>query len=60
MSQHRNKMNRDKRSHDRLLYVATKVSTQCKQVLSRHNKMGRDKMSKLNIEESYHDMKTGS
>ena len=36
MSQHRNELNREKRGRDRILYVATKVSTQCKEVLSRH------------------------
>ena len=60
MSQHRNKVNKEKRGHNILLYVATKVSTQCKEVLSLHNKLGRDVTSKLNIEESCRDMKTGS
>ena len=60
MSQHRNKPNKEKRGRDRLLYVATKVSTQCKEVLSRHNKLGHDRTSKLNTEESCRDMKTGS
>ena len=58
MSQHRNKLNREKRGRNRLLYVATKISTQCKEVLPRHNKLGRDRMSKMNTEESYRDMKT--
>ena len=60
MSQHRNKLNREKRGCNRLLNVVTKVSTQCKKVLSRHNKLGCDRTSKLNTEESYRDMKTGS
>ena len=60
MSKHRNKLNREKRGRDRLLYVATNVSTQCKEVLLRHKKMGRDRTSKLNTEESCRDMKTGS
>ena len=60
MSQHRNKLNREKRGRDRLFQVATKVSTQCKEVLSRHNKLGRDITIKLNTEESCHNMKTGS
>ena len=60
MSQHRNKLNREKRGRDRLLYVMKKILTQCKEVLSRHNKLGRDIMSKLNIEESCCDMKTRS
>ena len=59
MSQHRNRLNREKRGCDRLLYVMTKISTQCKEVLSQHNKLGRDRTSKLNIEESCRDMKTG-
>ena len=59
MSQHINKLNREKRGHDRLLYVVTKVSTQCKEVMSRHNKLGCDRTSKLNTEESCRDMKTG-
>ena len=33
MSQHKNKLNRKKRGRDRLLYVTTKVSTQCKEVM---------------------------
>ena len=57
MSQHKNKMNREKLGHDRLLYVATKISTQCKEVLSRHNKLGRDRTSKLNTDESCRDSK---
>ena len=57
MSQHRNEMNS---GHDRILYVATKVPTQCKEVLSRHNKLSRDKTSKLNTEETCRDMKNGS
>ena len=60
MSQHKNKLNKEKRGLDRLLYVTTKISTQCKEVLLRHNKLGHDKTSKLNTEESYRDMKTGS
>ena len=48
MSQHKNKLNREKRGRDRLLYVGIKNSTQCKEVLSRHNKLGRDKTSKMN------------
>ena len=59
MSQHRNKLNRQKRGRDRLLYVTIKISIQCKEVLSRHNKLGRDRMSKLNTEESCCDMKIG-
>ena len=58
MSQHRNKLNREKRGRDSHLYVAIKVSTQCKEVLSRYNKLGCDKTSKLNTEESCRDMKT--
>ena len=60
MSQHKNKLNREKRGCDRLLYVATKISTQCKEVLSRHNKLGHDRMRKLKTEESCRDRKTGS
>ena len=60
MSQHRNKLNKEKRDRDILLYVATKVSTQCKEVMSQHNKLGRDRTSKLNTEESCRDMKTRS
>ena len=60
MSQHRNKLNREKRGLDRLLYVATKISTQFEEVLSQHKKMGRDITIKLNTEESCRDMKTGS
>ena len=60
MSQHKNKINREKRGCYRLLYVATKISTQYKEVMSRHKKLGRDRTSKLNTEESYHNMKTGS
>ena len=56
MSQH-NKMNREKRGRDRLLYVATKISTQCKEVLSRHNKLGHDRTSKLNTKQSCRDSK---
>ena len=57
MSQHKNKFNREKRGRDRLLYITTKVSKQCKEVLSRHNKQGRDRTSKLNTEESCRDNK---
>ena len=60
MSQHKNKLNREKRGRDRLLYVVTKISTQGKEVLSRHNKLGHERMSKLNIEEPCLDMKTRS
>ena len=60
MSQHKNKLNREKRGRAKPLYVVTKNSTQCKEVLSRHNKLGRDRTSKLNTEESYCDRKTGS
>ena len=60
MSQHINKLNREKRGRDRLLYVAINISTQCKEVLSRHSKLGRDRMSKLKTEESCRDMKSGS
>ena len=60
MSQHKNKLNKEKRGHDKIFQDTTKVLTQCKEVLSRHNKLGRDRMIKLNIEESYRDMKNGS
>ena len=60
MSQHRNRLNREKRGRNRLLYVVTKISTQCKEVMLRHNFLGRDRMSKLNTEESCRNMKIGS
>ena len=60
MSQHGNELNREKQGRNRLLYVATKVSTQRKEVLSGHNKLSHDRTSKLNIEESCRDMKNGS
>ena len=45
-SQHRNKLNTDKQGHDILIYVMTKIPTQGREVLSLHNKLGRDtKMS---------------
>ena len=53
MSQHRTKLNREKRGRDRIFYVTIKNSTQCKEVR-------RDITSKLNIEESCRDMKTRS
>ena len=60
MLQHKNRLNREKQGHDRLLYGATKISTQCKEALSRHNFLGCDKMGKLNTEESCRDMKIRS
>ena len=39
---HRNKLNREKHGHDRLFYVAIKIPTRYRKVLSRHNKLGRD------------------
>ena len=60
MSQHIDKLNREKQGRDRLFYVATKISTQCKEVLSRQNKLGHDRMIKLNTEKSYRNMKTES
>ena len=45
-SRHRNKLNIDKQGHDELFYFATKIPTQGREALSRHNKMGRNiKMS---------------
>ena len=41
-SQHKNKLNTDKQGHDRLFYVTTKIPTKGREVLSRHNKLGRD------------------
>ena len=60
MSKHKNKLKREKRGRNRLLYVATKVLTQCEEVLLRHYKLGRDITIKLNTEESCRDRKTGS
>ena len=60
MLQHKNKLNREKRGRDILLYIATKISTQCKEVLSQHNKLGHDRTSKVNTEESFRDIKTRS
>ena len=46
MSQHKDKLNIDKQGRDRLFYVATKIPTQGREVLSRHNKLSRNnKMS---------------
>ena len=59
MSQHKNKLNREKQARVRLFYVATKVPTQCKEVLSRQNKPSCDRTSKLNAKESCRDMKNG-
>ena len=59
MSQHKNKLNIQKRGHERLFYVATNISIQCKKVMSRHNKLGRDRTIKLNTEESCRDRKIG-
>ena len=36
--QHRNKLNTDKQGRDRLFHVATKIPTQGREVLSRHNR----------------------
>ena len=45
-SRHKDKLNIDKQGRDRLFYVATKILTQGREVLSQHNKLGRDiKMS---------------
>ena len=60
MSQHRNKLNREKQGRDRLFSVTIKISAQCKEVLSRHNKLGHDITIKLNTKESYRDRKIGS
>ena len=50
MSQHKNKLNREKRGHDTTSRLRQRFQHKCKEVLSRHNKLGRDKMSKLNTE----------
>ena len=60
MSQHINNLNREKQGRDKLFYVVTKISTQCKEVMSRQNKLGHDRMSKLNTKVFYLDMKIGS
>ena len=38
MSRHKNKLNTDKQGHDRLFHVATKIPTQGREVLVRHNR----------------------
>ena len=39
-SRHRNKLNIDKQGHDRIFHLATKIPTQGREVLSRHNRTG--------------------
>ena len=42
MSRHRDQLNTNKQGRNRIFYVATKIPTQGREVLSRHNKLGRD------------------
>ena len=42
-SRHRNKLNTDKQGYDRIFYVVTMIPTQGREVLSRHDKLGRDR-----------------
>ena len=39
-SQYKNKLNTDKKGRDRLFHIATKILTQEREVLSRHNRIG--------------------
>ena len=39
-SQHRNKLKTYKQGRDRLFHVVTKIPTQAREVLSRHNRTG--------------------
>ena len=50
MSKHRNKLNKEKRGHDTISSSRQRFQHKCKEVRSRHNKLGRDRMSKLNTE----------
>ena len=51
MSQHRNKLNREKRGRDKTSRSRQRFQHKCKEVMSQHNNLGRDSTSKLKKEE---------
>ena len=59
-SQHRNKLNREKRGRDTTSKLRQRFQQKCKEVMSQHNKLGRNSTSQLNKEKSYRDRKYGS
>ena len=59
-SRHRNKMNREKRGHDITSKLRQKFQQKCKEVMSRHSKLGCDSTSQLNTEKSCRDKENGS
>ena len=58
-SRHRNKMNREKRGRDTTSKSRQKFQHKCKEVISRHNKLGRDNTSQLDIEKSCRNRENG-
>ena len=59
-SQHRNKLNKEKRGCDTTPKWRQKSQHKCKEVMSRHNKLGRDSTSHLHTEKSCRDRENGS
>ena len=59
-SRHKNKLNRGKRGHDTTSKSRQMSQYKCKEVMSRHNKLGRDSTSQLNTEKPCRDKKNGS
>ena len=59
-SRHKNKLNREKRGHDTTFKSLQKFQHKCKEVMSRHNKLGRDSTSQLNTEKSCRDRENGT
>ena len=59
-SRHRNKLKREKRGHDITTKSQQNFQHKCKEVMLRHNKLGRNSISQLNIEKSYRDSENGS
>ena len=58
-SRHRNKLNREKRGRDTTPKSRQKSQHKFKEVMSRHNKLGRDSTSQLNTEKSCRYMENG-
>ena len=59
-SRHRNELNIEKRDRDITSKMRQKFQHKCKEVMSRHNKLGRNITNQLNTEKSCRDMENGS
>ena len=59
-SRHKNELNREKRGRDTTSKTRQKFQHKCKEVMSRHNKLGRDSTNQLNTKKSCHYRENGS